>query len=99
MGFLCLLWKPRRPLDLDRDTPHAATGTGFAACKRALVESRAGCCRESPRASRHSSDEEQEVAQHHFSCGVATHTHTHTHWDEALAASIYFPQEKLPSVQ
>lgn len=25
--------------------------------------------------------------------------HTHTHWDEALAASIYFPQEKLPSVQ
>lgn len=37
----------------------------------------------------------QEVAQHCFSGGVAAHTHQ----DEALAASIHFPQEKLPSVQ
>lgn len=95
MGFLCLLWKPRQPLDLDRDTPHAATGTGFAACKRALVESRAGRCRESPRAAT-AATRSRKLPN---TISVVEWQHTHTHWDEALAASIYFPQEKLPSVQ
>lgn len=66
--------------------PQGASPCGQV-CKQALVKSRAGLHRESP--------ELQEVAQHRSSGGTAAHAHQ----DEALAASVHFPQEKLPSVQ
>lgn len=51
-------------------------------CKRALAESRAGCCPESSGATRAGSCPTLQL------WSMATHTH----WDEALSASIYFPQ-------
>lgn len=91
MVFLGLLWEPRQLLDLYRDTPHAAKGTGFAACKQALVEAEPGAL---------SHPELPQQRRGAGSCPTPFQLWSgNTHWDKALAASIYFPQEKPPSGQ